>query len=76
MRRRPPCCHTGGPPATMGGPSAQQRPHSGRPQFEGGRPDGGPAATVAARPKLAAARRAARFWGVAARFFVHGRPNL
>ena len=32
--------------------------------------------TVAASPKLVAARRAARFWGVAARFFYGRRPNL
>jgi hypothetical protein len=76
--RGPPCCHSGGPPATMGGPSAQRRPHSGRPQFEGGRPEGGPAAQ-ARRPGRPIGPPDLRGWPPtfgwrAARFWSEGRP--
>ena len=76
--RGPPCCHSGGPPATMGGQSAQQRPHSGRPQFEGGRPEGGPAAQ-ARRPGRPIGPPDFRGWPPtfgwrAARFWSEGRP--
>ena len=76
--RGPPCCHSGGPPATMGGPSAQRRPHSGRPQFEGGRPEGGPAAQ-ARRPGRPIGPPDFRGWPPtfgwrAARFWSEGRP--
>ena len=59
----------------------------GRPHFEGGRPVGGPSAMVAARSETAGRPsgrracagppfvRAARFWRVAAHFFLAGRPN-
>ena len=73
----------GRPAATRAAPRppwAAHRPSGGHIRaalnFEGGRPDGGAAATVAARPKLVAARWAARFGGVAATFFENGRPNL
>ena len=66
------------PPATMGGPSAQRRPHSGRPQFEGGRPEGGPAAQ-ARRPGRPIGPPDFRGWPPtfgwrAARFWSEGRP--
>jgi len=62
----------------MGGPSAQRRPHSGRPQFEGGRPEGGPAAQ-ARRPGRPIGPPDFRGWPPtfgwrAARFWSEGRP--
>jgi len=62
----------------MGGPSAQRRPHSGRPQFEGGRPEDGPAAQ-ARRPGRPIGPPDFRGWPPtfgrkAARFWSEGRP--